>query len=223
MKILKMPIKTEKRSKKITLYITRHGKTVMNQQRLYQGSFDSPLNEIGIKATEALRDRIKEIAFDAVYVSPLGRTIETYNRLKNPNMPNLEVRQALREFDFGVIEGSSIDEAEFKWPEEIRSLYHDPRNQIPAKGMDSIVEFNKTVVTELYDLLDLHENSCILLVTHGVVMRSLMMEFEKRSIDDFWIDGYLPSNSLLIVEFDGNRFDILDRFNNDHIKAIEDV
>ncbi len=195
----------------------------MNQQRLYQGSLDSPLHEIGIKATEALRNRLKDVSFDAVYVSPLGRTIETYQRLKTPNMPNLEIRPALREFDFGVIEGSRIDEAESKWPEEIRSLYHDPRNQISAQGMDRLDEFNRTVIQELYDLLDLHDNSCILLVTHGIVMRSLMMEFEKRSIDDFWIDGYIPSNSLLIVEFDGTRFNLLDRFNNDHIKSIEDV
>ena len=218
-----MPTNKGKRSKKVKLYITRHGKTLMNQQRLYQGSLDSPLHEIGIKATEALRDRIKEISFDAVYVSPLGRTIETYNRLKSPNMPNLEIRQALREFDFGVIEGSSIDEAEFKWPEEIRSLYHDPRNQVPAQGMDCLDTFNRMVVKELYDLLDLHENSCILLVTHGIVMRSLMMEFEKRSIDDFWIDGHIPSNSLLVVEFDGDKFSILDRFNNTHTLTIEDV
>lgn len=218
-----MPTNTEKRSKKVTLYITRHGKTVMNQQRLYQGSLDSPLHEIGIKATEALRERIKEISFDAVYVSPLGRTIETYQRLKTPNMPNLEIRPALREFDFGEIEGSRIDEAESKWPEVIRSLYHDPRNQISVQGMDRLDVFNRVVVQELYDLLDLHENSCILLVTHGIVMRSLMMEFEKRSIDDFWIDGYIPSNSLLIVEFDGTRFNLLDRFKNDHIESIEDV
>ena len=218
-----MPIKTEKRNKRITLYITRHGKTVMNQQRLYQGSLDSPLHDIGIKATEALREQIKGIHFDAVYVSPLGRTIETYNRLKSPNMPNLEIRTALREFDFGVIEGSSIDQAEAKWPEAIRSLYHDPRNQVPAQGMDCLETFNQTVKQELYDLLDLHENSCILLVTHGIVMRSLMMEFEKRSIDDFWKDGYIPSNSLLVVEYDGNRFNILDRFNNDHTLTIEDA
>lgn len=195
----------------------------MNHQRLYQGSLDSPLHEIGIKATEALRERIKDIHFDAVYVSPLGRTIETYNLLKNPNMPSLERRKALREFDFGVIEGSSIDEAEFNWPDEIRSLYHDPRNQIPAKGMDRLDAFNKAVVEELYDLLDLHDKSCILVVTHGIVIRSLMMEFEKRSIDNFWIDGYIPSNSLLIVEFEEDRFNILDRFSNGHLKTIEDV
>ena len=218
-----MPINKGKKSKKVTLYITRHGKTVMNHQRLYQGSLDSPLHEIGIKATEALRERIKDIHFDAVYVSPLGRTIETYNLLKNPNMPSLERRKALREFDFGVIEGSSIDEAEFNWPDEIRSLYHDPRNQIPAKGMDRLDAFNKAVVEELYDLLDLHDKSCILVVTHGIVIRSLMMEFEKRSIDNFWIDGYIPSNSLLIVEFEEDRFNILDRFSNGHLKTIEDV
>lgn len=218
-----MPIKTEKRNKHITLYITRHGKTVMNQQRLYQGSLDSPLHEIGIKATEALKDRLKDVHFDAVYVSPLGRTIETYNRIKNPNMPDLEIRIALREFDFGVMEGTSIDEAEQKWPDAIRSLYHEPRNHVPVEGMDHLEEFNQTVVNELYSLLDLHEKSSILLVTHGVVMRSLMMEFENRSIDDYWIDGYIPSNSLLIVEYDGMHFKVIDRFNNDHTLAIKDV
>jgi broad specificity phosphatase PhoE len=220
-----MPINVEQKSnlKRIRLYIIRHGKTEMNQLRLFQGSTDSPLNEIGLASTKALRDRLLNIPFDIVYVSPLGRTIETYKQIVSPLMPKMEIRENLKEFDFGIMENTSIDEASKLWPESFDSLYHNPENHIPVEGSETVLSFNARVHEELISILNEHTDAQILIVTHGVVMRSMMLYFLKRSIKDFWIDEYIPSTSLLVVDFDGEDFTVIKKFDNEHTKDISDV
>lgn len=55
------------------LYIARHGQTDWNVEHKAQGRTDIPLNDIGKKQAEQLRENIKNIKFDVVYASPLKR------------------------------------------------------------------------------------------------------------------------------------------------------
>ena len=43
------------------IYITRHSKTLWNQEKRLQGWQDSPLSETGIKDALLLKDRIKDL------------------------------------------------------------------------------------------------------------------------------------------------------------------
>ena len=52
------------------IWITRHGQTALNKQKLMQGLTDEPLNETGIQQAKEARKKIGDIHFDAVYASP---------------------------------------------------------------------------------------------------------------------------------------------------------
>lgn len=207
----------------LRLYITRHGKTVMNQKGLFQGSSDSQLNEIGIQTVEALQKTIDKIRFDEVYVSPLGRTLETYQRLKTELMGSAIVLDNLKEFDFGIMEYQPINEAKQKWPESFNSLYNDPENHIPVEGSETIKNFHQRIKLVLHDILLRHSSGNVLIITHGLVMRSMLMIFLNRTWSDFWIDGYIASSALLIVDYDGVEFKVISKFENIHLDKILDV
>lgn len=55
------------------LYLVRHGQTDFNKGDLTQGSSDIPLNETGKEQARKLAERVKNMRFDAYYVSPLTR------------------------------------------------------------------------------------------------------------------------------------------------------
>ena len=55
------------------IYITRHSKTIWNQEKRLQGRNDSPLTQEGIENAYALKDYISDISFDKVYTSPILR------------------------------------------------------------------------------------------------------------------------------------------------------
>ena len=86
------------------IYITRHSKTLWNQEKRLQGWQDSPLSETGIKDALLLKDRIKDLKIDCCYSSPIGRAKSTSQILFDHF--NEDVR--LKEMNFGDYEGMYI-------------------------------------------------------------------------------------------------------------------
>jgi len=93
------------------LYLCRHGRTFLNQQSRWQGSFDSPLTEKGKEQAKGNAEYLKGRGIDAIFYSPLGRARQTasYLRKRYPKALFSEEKR-LREINNGVAEGRS-----FKW------------------------------------------------------------------------------------------------------------
>ncbi|MDR2955959.1 MAG: histidine phosphatase family protein [Prevotella sp.] len=61
----------------ITIYVVRHGKTIMNTLNRVQGWCDSPLTQEGIDAARFLGYGFSDIPFRTAYCSDLRRTLQT--------------------------------------------------------------------------------------------------------------------------------------------------
>ena len=59
------------------IYVIRHGQTQLNSEGRLQGRNGEPLNDIGIKQAEKLRNKLSNISFDYVFSSPQERAIQT--------------------------------------------------------------------------------------------------------------------------------------------------
>lgn len=98
------------------IYFIRHGETDWNREGRYQGSKDIPLNDTGRGQADRngrlLRDLLRRDnrladEFDW-YVSPLGRTRETMDRVRRAfdgGSPDVAIDQRLIEISFGIYEG----------------------------------------------------------------------------------------------------------------------
>lgn len=94
-------------SSKITFYIARHGKTLLNTLDRVQGWCDSPLTAEGIEVAQYLGAGMKDIHLDAAYTSDLRRTRETAEIiLKEKGQTNLPILEkfGFREVCFGCYE-----------------------------------------------------------------------------------------------------------------------
>lgn len=94
----------------VTIYFTRHGKTMLNTLDKVQGWADSPLTTEGVQVAEYLGKGLKaeNITFDAAYSSDLGRARETARTvLQTKGQPDLQIIEVpqLRETNFGSYEG----------------------------------------------------------------------------------------------------------------------
>lgn len=103
------------------IYFARHGETDWNRERRYQGTKDVPLNELGRRQADAngplLRDLLERDhrtpADFAWYASPLGRAVETMDRMRaafEGQLPPVRLDKRLMEISFGILEGSLFDE-----------------------------------------------------------------------------------------------------------------
>lgn len=98
-----------KKSEEVTVYFTRHGKTMLNTTGKSQGWSDAPLTPAGIEVAEDVGTGIGDsIKFDKAYTSDSGRAIETAEILldKAGQKAKINKDKRLREFNFGTFEST---------------------------------------------------------------------------------------------------------------------
>ena len=61
----------------LELYLLRHGETLYSETGAYCGDLDPELTSEGAQMASAFADAYRSIAWTAVYVSPMKRTIAT--------------------------------------------------------------------------------------------------------------------------------------------------
>jgi probable phosphoglycerate mutase len=92
----------------VVLYITRHGKTILNTMDRVQGWADTPLTPAGVEVAEYLGKGLQDVPFKAAYSSDLGRARQTARIVLDSKgqagLPVTEVPQ-VRETNFGSYEG----------------------------------------------------------------------------------------------------------------------
>jgi probable phosphoglycerate mutase len=93
----------------VTIYVTRHGRTLFNTKELAQGWADSPLTPEGIAVAEDLGRGLRDVRFDYVISSDLVRARQTARLVMEQNRVSkdyrLEDTAALREACYGRFEG----------------------------------------------------------------------------------------------------------------------
>jgi len=105
------------------LYLIRHGETLWNRARIFQGKQDSPLTDIGIAQAIALGEYIKkeEIEVDEVFSSPLGRAFDTAKLVFSEK--EIISDWNLAEMAFGDWEGKDIDHLK-AYEKENHNFFH---------------------------------------------------------------------------------------------------
>ncbi len=155
-----------------TLYVVRHGETEHNRRRLMQGRrIDASLNDRGQRQAALLGERFREVALDAVWVSPLLRARQTADAVlsHHPGVP-VVIEPDLAEMSWGEMEGLSIDDV----AEDLRAFaaeWRDGRFDRRVGGGESIrdVEIRARAVVDR--LLERHRGETVLAVTHGRYLR----------------------------------------------------
>lgn len=102
--------KKEIKDNTVTLYITRHGKTILNTMDRVQGWADTPLTPAGVEVAEYLGKGLKgdNITFKAAYSSDLGRARQTARIvLDSKGQTEMQITEVpqVRETCFGSYEG----------------------------------------------------------------------------------------------------------------------
>ena len=151
---------------KTILYLTRHGETVDNADKIMQGQRQGQLNETGIRQAEKLRDHFINTHFDAVIASDLKRSIDTARILATPHQLNVVTTPLLRERDWGSFTGCYIpDIQDVEWPEDVEPL-----------------EMLLKRATEFLKFIKMNYNGMkVLVVGHGIINKAIQaVHYDKQ-------------------------------------------
>jgi len=192
----------------LNLYIVRHGETEWNVEKRFQGRKDSPLTELGKQQAKQLGETLSGIQWEAVYVSPLGRCVDTAKIIVKNGQPII-LNEALQEMCFGNWEGQLHQEIIQTEPFKFEAFWQEPDHYITSSGED-FYEVQERVIGELQKMIHKHPSGNVLIISHTVVIKILMAYFDDRSIEALWNPPSIkPASLCQVAILNGGKSEIL--------------
>ncbi len=160
--------------KPVKLFAIRHGETDYSRERRYAGARDVPLSPRGIRQCEAVGHALAGAFVGAVYASPLVRARASAELIAAPHKLAVRTEPAFREMDFGAWAGLTHAEVAVRFPGEAEVWSADPRRARPGGG-ETLDEVAERVAAGLRELTAKHEGETVVLVSHAIVTRLIVL------------------------------------------------
>ncbi len=188
------------------VYLVRHGKTEWNRDKKFQGQKNSPLLEEGREQARLLGEKLRDIPFDGIFCSPLGRTRETADLL-NPR-GEIVHDDAFMEIDLGCLEGETFGDLKPEIRHLVDKFWNNPTEFDKAlTGGEDFDDIRIRAVGRLEELISHYpDDSRILIISHGALLKSIVNHYEGRGTGEFWEGPFLQPASLTILSFERGSF-----------------
>ncbi|MCP3660745.1 MAG: histidine phosphatase family protein [Bacteroidetes bacterium] len=166
---------------KNSFHFLRHGQTNGNVSRLLQGTYDEPLNEMGIIQAKRIAKKLKEENISHIAASPLKRALTTAQIVSDEIKKPITIIDELHEVSFGKLENCQNPDEDpekffYKWIEDKIDTKHE---------IESLGNFKKRISSALKKTFEIPQNP-ILIVSHSIVYYAIcdLFDLEFNQIDN---------------------------------------
>ena len=168
------------------LVLARHGQSVSNAVRRFQGVQDVPLSELGLRQAEALGSALRRRRLAAVYTSPLARARRTAEiAAAGLGVPVVPVED-LRELSLGEWEGRTVEEIRALPGDPYARWVRDPVVGLPPGG-EPLPDVQARVVRAIGEIAAAHPNGGdVLVVCHGGVISAFLAHCLGLPLSQIW-------------------------------------
>jgi broad specificity phosphatase PhoE len=151
------------------LIFVRHGQSEANVERVISNrGWVHPLTATGIEQAHDLAARLHSLGASKIFTSPLRRAVETGEILAQSLHVPVEVTDALREYDCGVLEGKSDAESWQLHMQVKHSWLVDCEFENRIEGGESYQDIHARFMPFIAGLVDsFSKDETVILVGHG--------------------------------------------------------
>ena len=183
------------------IVLLRHAHSVANEKNILAGrSPGIALSKTGNKQAEALVDRLGNVAFDQIFISPMERCHQTIAPWleKNGRTIPLSIDHDISEVDYGRWTGKSLASLRRKalW----KTVAEQPSQMIFPDG-ESLLQMQNRALSSFYRLNAVKGKKARLLVSHGDVIKSIVAHCLGMHLDQFQKLVIEPA-SLTVIDTD---------------------
>lgn len=192
------------------IYFIRHGETVWNTLKIFQGSSNSPLTEKGREQAKKLGEKLKNTEFTNFYSSPMGRTIETSQLIIGDRDIKIEFIEEFKEISVGRMEGVPREKFEKDFPEQYHNFFFNPKDYDPTPfDGETYPHLLERVQIGLNKIIQNYEKDDIVaVVSHGVTLKAIFKIIKNMSFEELG-EAPVPKNtSLSIVDYTDGKYTI---------------
>jgi alpha-ribazole phosphatase len=168
------------------LLLARHGQSVSNAVRRFQGAQDVALSPLGVRQAEALGLAVGRRPIAHVYASPLERARRTAEiALTGLDLP-ITMIDDLRELSLGEWEGCTVEEIRTRPGDPYAQWVRDPVQCLPPGG-EPLADVQARVVQAVERIAAAHPNGDdVLIVSHGGVISALLAHWLGLPLSSIW-------------------------------------
>jgi probable phosphoglycerate mutase len=206
-------------SKQNKIILVRHGQTDWNAPERFRGRVDILLNEIGLVQAEATGKRIVDTWHPtAVYASPLNRAVQTAEKIARLLGLTVQPYKGLIDIDYGEWQGLSPEEVSASYPEMILAWRQAPNN-VRIPGGETLDEVQDRAMAAVLELCSQHLGETIVLVSHTVVNRLILLGVLGAGGAYFWSLRQEPC-AINIIEAEDNELMLVSMNDTCHLTGI---
>ncbi len=183
----------------LTFYFLRHGETTASRTGGYCGTLDPDLTPEGLEMAGDFAAAYKDLAWEAIFCSPLRRAVATAQPLCDAVGLTLHLRKELKEIAYGQWEGKTPEEVNRTFHNEFVSWMADPGWNSPTGG-ERGVDIARRSSLVLEEMEQGHPSGNVLVVSHKATIRIMLCSLLGIDVGRYRDRISMPVASLAIVE-----------------------
>ena len=181
----------------------RHGQTIWNVERRFQGQTDIPLDDTGEAQAEYAARRLATLRPDVIFSSDLTRAAGTAAPLAKLTGLAVILDKDLRERSGGSWEGLTDREIAERYPAE-RASWNPPDGEPTTAVADRVAGAARRVADNVAD------GGLAVVVSHGAALRLGMARILGLTEDVFGVLGPLSNCAWSVVGLRNDRWRLLE-------------
>ena len=153
----------------LTLYFLRHGETESSLNDVFCGTLDPDLTPQGKEMAKAFADTYKSFDWSAIYVSPMKRTIATAKPICDATGMEMQIKDGLKEMNFGQWESKTRDWVKENYLEEYIDWMTEPAWNPPPDG-ETAVQVGSRAMLIISEIEAKYPDGKVLVVAHKALI-----------------------------------------------------
>ncbi len=169
------------------LLLIRHGESTGNSAGRMQGQDDTELSPHGREQAALLAQRLAGLHDrpTLVYSSDLRRAHDTAQAVAAALGTVVHLDPRLRELDVGTWAGMAREEIATMDPVDWRA-WEERRGEVRYGGAESFADLQRRVVPAVAEIADRHPGAHLVVVTHGVAIRTYLAHVLGLDLSAMW-------------------------------------
>lgn len=186
----------------LRIYFVRHGETTYSQTGGFCGAIDPELTPAGSQMAEQFAATYAKLPWNAVYVSPMKRTIATAKPLCDAVGIEMQLHDGLREINYGDWEGKTVEEVKKDYEEDYINWLTEPAWNAPTNGGETSVEIASRSSLVIAEIQEKYKSGNVLVVSHKATIRIVLCSLLGIDLGRYRYRIGALAASVSIVKFD---------------------
>ena len=172
----------------VQIILVRHGRTPWNKDKIFRGTVDIPLDEVGKQEASLAGEWLKGETIQAAYASPLSRAMDTARAIAQHHGVSVQELPGLIDINYGDWQGVPLAEVKVKYVDLYRQWETAPQTVRFPNG-ETLDEVRARALAAVDEVMTLNPDKTILLAAHRAVNKVLISAFLGIDNSHYWRIG----------------------------------